>query len=167
MIYRLNYTSYMNCNQNSQEKQTAELLYRVNPFAVGMTECERRIYRTKSRLAGWTDSLGTDAQNMSQRTADQRRRVASEVGSRSLSTPPNSIYLPCRSFFPCSFTFSLSLCQSTYTHSLLLFPSHFSLNLLLTLFSDLLATKSTIRKATSGFYKETLVYPKNSKIHLE
>lgn len=43
-------------------------MYRINPLAAGMTECERGRCRTKSRLAGWTDVLGTDAQNMSQQT---------------------------------------------------------------------------------------------------
>lgn len=80
----------------------SQLLYRVNPLAAGMTECERGRCRTKSRLAGWTHILGTDAQNMSQWTGDQRRRAASDVGSRSPLSPPNSIFPPCRdlSFFP-------------------------------------------------------------------
>lgn len=70
------------------KKAQSQLLYRVNPLAAGMTECERGRCRTKSRLAGWTHILGTDAQNMSQWTRDQRRRAASDVGSRCLFKPP-------------------------------------------------------------------------------
>lgn len=154
LLLKLNYTS------SSIHKPTAELLHGINPLAAGMTGCERGRCRTKSRLAGWTHILGMDAQNMSQRMADHRRRVASEMGSRSLLTPPTPFsLLVMLLFFPCSFSLGIScsclctvcICLSIwylYKHCLVSLPPP-----LHTAFSDPLIAKLTVRKATSGFLK--------------
>lgn len=121
--------------------------------------------QNKKQVDGWTHILGMDAQNMSQWMADHRRRVASEVGSCSLLTPPTPftllVMLP---LFPCSFTFSLGIrCSCLPVYSLYLsiylvplqtgscfFPSTsrspppLSLTLWL---------QHPVRKATSGFLK--------------
>lgn len=121
--------------------------------------------QNKKKVGGLDSTLGTDAPDRSQWKADQRRRVASRVVTRSFNPPPNSP--PCRA--ACFPVLSLSLrgldaaaCVCTVCirlYILYLFSPSTSLD------TFLANPKSTVRKKHLAFLKEPLTQLKAQQKH--